>query len=163
MTVFYTNELLEAAVTLLKALSWTAIVEKLDLSFSKEPDLFAGNVPAVFLRTLRIEPEPDGVTGYDFTTATKIRIVIVDDFDPTTEDVEKKKIDRAEAVADAFVGTSGADFDIGGAAIAGYTIVTALPVAIEMNPAEDALVSLNGDRRLFAVSVDVDIEGRATR
>jgi len=163
MTVFYTDELLEACVTLLKGLTWTKIVEKLDLSFSHEPENYTGHIPAIFIRTLRVDTEPSGVTATDFETVTKIRVVVVDEFDETSEDIEKKRIDRAEDVADAFVGSSGADFDIGGASITGYTIITALPVSLDMNPAEDGLVSLSGDRRLFAISVDVDIEGRATR
>jgi len=163
MTTLYTDEILEAVVTLCKALAWTAIVEKGDLSYLPEPVLLALHVPSVYVKVLRIETEPDGATGHEINSGTSLRIVVIDEYDETTEDVMKKRVDRAQAIAEAFIGTSGADFDIGGASIAGFEIHTALPTTLNLEPDEDSLVSMNESRKLFAVSVDVSVEGRATR
>jgi len=163
VTVFFTDQILEAVQTLLKSgMTFTAtIVQKMDLMFWPELDV-STKVPAIFIKPIEVEVEPEH-QGVDVTTVTKLRIVVVDSFDPTSEDVVQKRINRAEDVADRLVGSTGDGFDIGGSTITGFELHNAIPVSMDLEPAEDGLVSFNQERQLFAVSVDVEVYGRAIR
>lgn len=161
MTVFFTYEILGACLELLKSgMTFTpVIVQRQDLMYWPDGAV-STKVPAIFIKAVEVPISVDH-HGEDVLTVTRVRCVVVDSFDPTAHDVEQRKINRAEDVADRFLeGT----FDIGGNTIhANYELHHAVPVQLELEPPEDSLVSLAKERDLFAVAVTVDVTGRAFR
>ena len=165
MTVGFTDEILGAAQTMLKTgMSFVPkIVQKGDLMFWPEGTItqLASKVPAILIKPIETDLEIEGATGISVQSDYRIRVVIVDSFDPVAEDVVKKRIDRAEDVVDRFMG--GTKLDMRGATIAGFRWFQARPIKVVYVPQEDDVVSMNKDRQLFAVAVDVSVTGEADR
>jgi len=163
-----TTELVDAAIALIAgaSLTWSPsapkIVQEGDLAFyveGSDPDL---DVPAVFVKATRVRVAFPDVTGARVDTATAMRIVIVNSWTDGDEVVDKRTAE-AEGVAQLFIGATPARFDIGGASVAGYTIVRAVPVDLDLEPPESALVSLLGDRQLYATAIVVNVTGYSER
>ncbi|MFQ5471254.1 MAG: hypothetical protein ACE5FA_00020 [Dehalococcoidia bacterium] len=164
-TVFFTDEILDRAKTLLKTgMTFTPkIVQKADLMFWPEGAIAAltAKVPAIFIKPVEADVVETDATATRWETVTRLRVIAVDRFSAPTEDVVKKRIDRCEDIADRFL--SGTKLDMGGATIAGFAWFQAKPVRLIYEPAEDGLVSLAQDRDLFAVAIEVIVRGEADR
>lgn len=173
-TVLFTDQICEAARDMLKTgLSFTpTICQKGDLTFWPEGAIatLAAKIPAIFVKPVQVqggtsfdEGRSDGISmeGGAVSTSTTLRVVVVDKFDPTADDVMQKRINRAEDVWDRFL--DGGKLDMDGTTISGFRWFQARPVRAVFAPVEDDLVSFTQDRQLFAVAVDVTVEGEASR
>ncbi len=160
-----TTELVDAAVTMIAGASMSfapVIVQEGDLAFyveSRDPSL---DVPAVFVKATKVRIAVEDVTGARIGTMTTLRVVVINSWSDGDTVVDKRQAE-AQDIAELFLGSAGTAFDIGGASITGYTIVRAVPVDLELEPPESALVSLLGDRQLYATAIAVTVNGFAER
>lgn len=119
-------------------------------------------LPAVFVEPVFTEPEPIE-SGHSVRSTLNVRVVYVDEWDDTT-DVTKLKVDRGTEIWSRLAGDTGQDWYLGGAVIPDYQFDEgAVPATIEWVPQEQAIVSKDETRRLFAVAIRMEINGRVTR
>lgn len=166
-----TTELVDAAITLLNALTFARvpkIIQEGDLWFYVENDTLSNDLPAYFVKATDVrifagdeDQDLSDITGAIIGTSTRIRIVLVTTWDHGDEVVDTRQLEVQE-IAQGFIRGAGDPFNMN-AAIAGYTITRAVPVSMELEPPESALVSIDEERQLYAVAVNLLVEGFSTR
>lgn len=127
--------------------------------YAENPDSLTFEVPAVFVTAEEVDIAIDGLQGGLVYTQTRLRLVLVESWDQPDE-VTDTKTACAQELAQAFLDEQAMDMD---ADILDYTVLRALPVSIELEPPEDAIVSQNRSRQLWAAAVTVDVLGFAAR
>lgn len=164
-----TDELVDAAVALLKAAALgfvPAIVQPGELAFFVESGGLT-EIPAILVTAPRvglgIGQSGAGLGAGDITlrrvpSETILRVVLVDLWQHG-DDVPSVKRARTEAIAQTFID----DVKLGSPAIVGFVLEIAIPTDVELSPPEDALVSFQQDRPLFATAVNVSVVGYSER
>ncbi|MCC6670404.1 MAG: hypothetical protein IT458_05040 [Planctomycetes bacterium] len=168
-----TLELIQAAIDRINAavlaaeLSFTPVlVQEGDLAFYAANPIPANDLPAVLVKASSIgieigQGELADVGGDLVGTRTTLRLVLVDTWE-NGQQVVARKIQRTQELAQAFVRGSGQPYTMG-ASVPGYVIVHALPVAIELDPDEDALVSQQQEQQVYATAITLEVLGRSSR
>lgn len=142
------------------------LVQEGDLAFYAANPIPANDLPAVLVKASGVEidigrGELADVGGDLVATRTTLRIVLVDTWD-NGQQVVQRKIQRTQEIAQAFLRGSGQPYSMG-ASIPGYVIVHALPVSIELDPDEDALVSQQQEQQVYATAITLEVHGRSSR
>lgn len=165
-----TQEVVDAAVARLTAAALSfapLIIQDGELGWYVENDTLSLDLPAVFVacRVAQLD-----VTGGDGLSAMsgqllgvhcELRVLTVFLW-TDAEDLNRRKRLVAEEVAEAFVGASGSQFNLG-AAIAGIEAFQVFPTGIEFDPPEEAVVSKDQSRQVATVAVTAAARYRAVR
>ena len=162
-----TREVVEAAITLLNAKVGTTIsfapvlIQEGHLMFYVEQLALTNDIPSIWVRAMNLEIEPLDVGGSSWVSLTTLRVVVVGSSDHGDAVIDDRQ-NVAEEVAQVFIGGAGDGYDLD-ESISGYTITQAVPVSVEFEPPEHDVVSLVEERQLYAVAVNVLVEGRSSR
>ena len=126
------------------------------LEYYPEADNIADDLPAVFIESRGMEAELADVGGFQFDEVYRFRVVVLDKW--TDGDVvHTLKTARAKEVWNLLV-ASGLDFS---ASIAGLTIESAVPTSVDMQPPEELAANYDQARRIFAIAIEAELEGKA--
>jgi hypothetical protein len=140
------------------------IVEKGSLAhWVGRPDPLS-QCPAIFVEPIVTDPEPVDA-GNTVRSTLQLRVLYVDTWDEELDaDVIGKKTDRGSEIWSRLAGDTGEDWYLGGATVPGFQFdQAAVPAEIEWVPEEQDIVSREESRRLYAVAINVTINGRVTR
>jgi hypothetical protein len=170
--VFKTNEVQAAIIAKLKAATFSFVPKIVEPGFI--PHLvrdrtLSDTVPAIFVHAL-VNPIhiADGTDltdsrGHIVGSTTDYRIVLVNSWDAGDDPVTEKQT-FAQEIAQELIGGPGYAYTLLPEFVtAGYDIKSALPLSIEYLPPEHGAISQNEEERLYAVAINVRVEGRAVR
>jgi hypothetical protein len=170
--VLKTNEIQTAIIAKLKAASFSftpKIVEPGYIPHLVRDKTLADTVPAIFVHAINNPIHiADGTDltdtrGHIVGTTTDFRIVLVNSWDAGDDPVTLKQT-QAQEIAQEFIGAPGYAYTLlPEFTDADYDIKSALPRSIEYLPLEHGAISQNEEERLYAVAVNLRVEGRAAR
>lgn len=159
-----TVEVVDAIVAAIDGatLSFTpAIVQAGDLSYWIEREQVESDLPAVFVECQSAALTSTTLTGESWGVSYPVRVLIVDVWN-YGDDVRDLQQQRAEEVAQVFIGSPGDAFDLG-ASIAGLQFLQAFPTRIVFDPAESGEMSMDERRRVFVVAVHLEVVTESMR
>lgn len=159
MTSYFVQEVTDAIRALLDGAALTfapKLVMAGGLEYYPEAADISDDLPAVFIESLGMESELADVGGFQFDQVYRVRVVVLDKW--TDGDVvHTLKTGHAKEVWDLLV-ASGLDFS---ASISGLTIESAVPTMVDMQPPEELAANYEQARRIFAIAIEAELEGKA--
>jgi len=159
-----TTEIIEAVITMLKGGSlgfMPKLVQEGDISYWTERTDLAEDLPALLVMCSKVHLGPATMTAATWSCVYPLRVLLIDRWQigDAVRDLQQQ---RAEGVAQAFIGSAGAAYDLG-SAIAGLDYLLAMPTKIDLEPAEGEVLKMDESRQIFAVSVEIEVTTESTR
>lgn len=159
-----TTEIVEAIIAAINGASMgftPKIVQEGDLSYWIERETLPDDLPAIFVQCQSVTLSPATLTADTWSSVYPVRIVLVDTWD-LGDNVRDLQQQRAEALAQVFIGGAGDAFDLG-AAVAGLQYLQVFPSRIDFDPAESRAISMDERRRVFVVVVNLEVMTESVR
>jgi len=169
MTTVNPEGITDAVIQLLKDATWTetpTIIDIGDYSYYPENPIITDDLPAIFVRPIEMETDNSlDLAGEEIRQEMVLRIVFVDSWDETEDNVERLKLQRGSEMLQAFIRLSGDDYRLDDS-VSGVTIESTTLGKLEFVPPEHASLSHTEpvqNRRLYAIALNLSVLGRATR